>query len=84
MAEEDRIITIDGKQYRMSDLAGEPERQLNNIRGVELEIQQLQRQLAIAQTARSAYAQALQTAMKEIEHVGDAPAAAAAAAPAAS
>lgn len=71
MAEE-RIITIDGKKYRVADLAGNAETQLNNIRGADLEIQNLQRQLAIAQTARSAYAQALQTALKDIQPVGDA------------
>lgn len=73
MAEE-RFVTIDGKRYRTSDLAGDAEKQLNNVRGADLELMNLQRQMAIAQTARGAYARALQEVLKTIQPVEDAPA----------
>lgn len=69
---EDRIVTIDGKRYKMSSLAGDAEKQLNNVRGADMEIMNLQRQTAIAQTARSAYARALQEQLKNISPIGDA------------
>ena len=53
-------ITIDGKGYdpaRLSELARV---QLNNLQIADQEIMRLQQQLAIAQTARQAYARALQ------------------------
>ena len=72
MAEEERRVTIDGKIYRLSDLGENGEAQLNNLRGCELELTELQRKSAIAQTARAAYARQLQEILKTVTPVGDA------------
>ncbi len=59
MADE-QTITIDGKEYALEDLSEAAKGQLTNLRLVDQEIARLQQQQAIAQTARNAYAQALQ------------------------
>lgn len=52
-------ISIDNKEYVLQDLSAEAKTQLTNLSVVDQEIARLQQQLAIAQTARSAYANAL-------------------------
>ena len=52
-------ITIDGVQYDLDTLNEIAKQQLVNLRVTDQEIARLQTQLAIAQTARAAYAQAL-------------------------
>ncbi|MFP4155650.1 MAG: hypothetical protein ACLFSG_08150 [Halothiobacillaceae bacterium] len=64
MAENDQNITIDGKEYALADLSDEAKTQIANIRATEEEILRLQRQLAIAQTARATYARALGEALQ--------------------
>lgn len=60
MAEEQaRTITIDGKQYELDKLSEQARNQVVNLRITDQEIQRLNHQLAIAQTARVAYANAL-------------------------
>ncbi|MCB2080231.1 MAG: hypothetical protein KDE55_21360 [Novosphingobium sp.] len=49
-------ITIDGKDYALDALTDETKQLLGSIRAVDQEITRLRRQLAIAQTARAAYA----------------------------
>ena len=53
-------ITIDGKEYDLDQFSEAAKSQLTNVRVTDQEIARLQQQLAIAQTARQAYAQALQ------------------------
>jgi hypothetical protein len=53
-------VTIDGKDYALENLSEAAKGQLTNLRVVDQEIARLQQQQAIAQTARNAYAQALQ------------------------
>lgn len=53
-------ITIDGKKYAIASLSETAKVQISNLRIVDSQIQQLQQQLAIAQTARSAYVSILQ------------------------
>ncbi len=72
MAENERRVTIDGKVYRLADLGEQGEAQLNNLRGCELELTELQRKSAIAQTARAAYARQLQEILKSVTPVGEA------------
>lgn len=55
-----QTITIDGKEYALDNLSEAAKSQLANLRIVDQEIARLQQQQAIAQTARYAYAQALQ------------------------
>ena len=52
-------ITIDGKAYALDDLSTNARSQIVNLRVTDQEIARLQTQLAITQTARAAYAQAL-------------------------
>lgn len=60
---DDQKITIDGTEYALNDLSSAAKEQLNNLQITEQEIQRLNTQIAIAQTARSAYAQALKNAL---------------------
>ncbi|MBK1734509.1 hypothetical protein CKO15_04250 [Halorhodospira abdelmalekii] len=62
MAEQDaqqQTVTIDGKSYNLADLSENARQQLVNIRVAEQEIARLERQLALARTARAAYTQVL-------------------------
>jgi len=52
-------ITIDGTEYQLADLSAAVRKQLINLRATDMEIAHLKQQLAIAQTARAAYATAL-------------------------
>lgn len=52
-------VTIDGKEYVLDDLSANARTQIVNLRLTEQEIARLRIQLAIAQTARAAYARAL-------------------------
>ncbi|MEA3644340.1 MAG: DUF6447 family protein [Lamprobacter sp.] len=55
----DQTLTIDGTEYNPADLTDAAKQQLANLRVCDQEIQRLQQQLGIAQTARAAYANAL-------------------------
>ncbi len=55
-----RNITIDGKKYDPEKLPPEAKRQLHALVVTEQEIKRLKIQTAIAQTALSSYAKALQ------------------------
>ncbi|MCL7929601.1 DUF6447 family protein [Halomonas llamarensis] len=52
-------VTIDGTEYNLNDLTDNAKAQLTNLRVTDQEIERLNQQLAIAQTARRAYANAL-------------------------
>lgn len=53
------IITIDNKEYKLDDLSEDAKAQITSIQVVDQKIADLNTQLAIMQTARNAYAQAL-------------------------
>jgi len=55
-------VTIDGRDFELDKLSGPARQQALNI-NVDQEIRRLQVQLAIGQTARNAYATALQSAL---------------------
>jgi hypothetical protein len=57
--------TIDDKQYNIADLSESAKSQIVNIRVVDQEIANLKQQQAIMQTARNAYALALNTEIAE-------------------
>ena len=59
------VISIDGKTYDLATLGDEARTQILNLRITDQEIARLQRQMAIAQTARAAYARALQGALEK-------------------
>lgn len=56
---ESQTLTIDGTEYKLDELSETARQQAANLRVTDEEIERLQRQLAIAQTARGAYARAL-------------------------
>lgn len=59
------IINIDNKDYDTDQLSDEAKNQLANVQLTDQEIQRLQVRVAIAQTARNAYAQALNAALAQ-------------------
>ncbi|MBK5935778.1 DUF6447 family protein [Halorhodospira halophila] len=59
-AQQSRTVTIDGSEYKLADLSDNARQQLVNLRAADAEIQRLERQLAMARTARQAYARVLQ------------------------
>lgn len=58
---EEAKVTIDGQEFPLNSLSDNAKAQLTNMRLADQEIARLQMQLALAQTARNAYAQALKT-----------------------
>ena len=55
-------ITIDEKEYELDDLSQEAKAQLESMLAADAKLVELQRDIAITQTARNAYA----TALKEL------------------
>jgi hypothetical protein len=62
MANEDVKITIDNVEYAFNDLSDDAKAQIQSIQFVDQEIARLNAQLAIANTAKMAY----QNALKEV------------------
>lgn len=58
-----QTIKIDGKDYALDSLSDETKNLLTNIRVVDREIVRLRQQLAIAQTARAAFANGVKNAL---------------------
>ena len=58
-------ITIDGKEYNLEDLSDSSRAQLASLQLTDQRIGQLQADLAIAQTARNAYASALKVELEK-------------------
>ncbi len=58
---ENTTIMINGVEYKISDLSDNAKNQIINLRVTDQEIASLNQKLAIAQTARAAYANALAT-----------------------
>ncbi|WP_372614472.1 hypothetical protein [Halomonas sp.] len=54
-----QTVTIDGKEYNAADLSEQARTQIMQVRVTDQEIERLKQRLAIAQTARTAYANAL-------------------------
>ena len=59
------VISINGQPYSPDDLSENAKNQILNLRATDQEIARLQQQLAIAQTARAAYANALAKELPE-------------------
>ncbi|WP_306150191.1 MULTISPECIES: DUF6447 family protein [unclassified Roseibium] len=56
-------VTIDGREYAVSDLSQDALNQLSSMTVVDRKIAEMQQEIAILQTARNAYAQALAAAL---------------------
>jgi hypothetical protein len=59
----DQTVTIDGVDYAVSDLSDQAKVQYVNLRVTDEEINRLRQRMAIAQTARKSYADALLAAL---------------------
>lgn len=60
-------INIDGVEYKADNLSDNAKAQINNLRLADAEIQRLQVQLGLAQTAKAAYAQTLKAELASSE-----------------
>ena len=58
-----QTITIDEKEYLISDMSDEAKAQVNNLKVVDQKIANLEQEIAIMKTARNAYARALGAAL---------------------
>ena len=56
-------ITIDEKEYEFDQLSQDAKNQLASLQFVDSELQRLNAQIAVLQTARTAYSQALNNAL---------------------
>ncbi len=63
------LITIDERQYELDLLSSTAKEQLASLQFVDAEIQKLQAQLAVYQTARMAYSNALKAALPRMDEV---------------
>lgn len=59
-------ITIDGKEYKLSDLSHKAKEQLTNLQFVDAQIQQLNNEWAVADTARIGYTNALKAELEKM------------------
>jgi type II secretory pathway component PulM len=59
-------IKIDNKEYDLDTLSNECKAQLASLQFVEQELARLQAQAAVLQTARTAYAKALQASLPAV------------------
>ncbi|GDX86041.1 hypothetical protein LBMAG43_20830 [Methylococcaceae bacterium] len=60
-------ITIDDKAYNIDTLSEEAKSQLGSLQFVDAELQRLNAQAAVLQTARLAYANALKSALPPVQ-----------------
>ncbi|WP_434986225.1 DUF6447 family protein [Vreelandella zhaodongensis] len=68
MTQKNQTITIDGTEYNFAELPENAQNQVMNLRVTEQEVVRLQQLLAIAQTARTAYAKALKEELPKPTH----------------
>ncbi|NYS60359.1 DUF6447 family protein [Vreelandella salicampi] len=67
--EQTQTVTIDGTEYNVADLSDNAKAQVTNLRVTDAEIEKLKQQLAIYQTAGTAYARALSEELpKQTKH----------------
>ena len=59
-------INIDGKEYELSDLSNRAKEQVINLQFVDAQIQQLNNEWAVADTARIGYTNALKSELEKI------------------
>lgn len=65
--ENTKKITIDGKEYSLSDLSDNAKAQVINLQFVDAQIQQLNNEWAVADTARIGYTNALRSELDKIK-----------------
>jgi hypothetical protein len=62
---ESQTVTIGNEKYELDNLSDAAKTQLGNLRIADQEITRLKRQIALAQTARQAYASALKAELPD-------------------
>ena len=69
MAKDKKVqkITIDDVEYNLDDLSDDAKAQLSNIQFVDAQLQQLNNELAVSDTARIGYTNALKAELEKIE-----------------
>lgn len=67
MADDERKITVDGVEYKIDDMSDAARTQVMNLRFVTERIQQLNNELAVADTARMGYSAALKREVAKLE-----------------
>jgi cell division protein ZapA (FtsZ GTPase activity inhibitor) len=60
-------VNIDGVEYNLDELTQEAREQLTNIQFVDAQIQQLNNEWAVADTARIGYTRALNTELAKLK-----------------
>ena len=65
-ADDNEIITLDEKSFPVADLSDFAKSQLDSIQFVETQLQQLNNELAVADTARIGYTNALKNELSKI------------------
>ena len=66
----DQKITIDEVEYNLNDLSDNAKVQIANIQFVDAQIQQLNNEWAVADTARIGYTNALKAELAKVEDGG--------------
>ncbi len=64
-------VTIDGKEYSLDDLSDNAKGQLTALRMCDQKVQNLQREIAIIQTARATYAKGLAASLPSDDGEGE-------------
>ncbi len=64
---DEKKVTIDDVEYNLEDLTDNAKAQLTNIQFVDAQIQQLNNEWAVSDTARIAYTNALKAELVKIE-----------------
>ncbi len=63
---EEQKITIDEVEYKLDELSDNAKAQIANIQFVDAQLQQLNNELAVSDTARIGYSNALKAELKNI------------------
>ena len=66
--DKDQKINIDGKEYTLSELSDKAKEQLVNLQFVDTQIQQLNNEWAVADTARIGYTNALKAELDQLKN----------------
>ena len=63
----EETVTVDGVEYKLDDLSENAVAQLRNIQFVDSQLQQLNNEWAVSDTARMGYVNALKAELAKIE-----------------
>ena len=63
----EQMVTVDGVEYKLDKLSDDAKAQLLNIQFVDAQLQQLNNELAVADTARIGYGNALNVELAKIK-----------------